>query len=169
MKYLDRIANIAIIVAVVVFLGVVFRGGFAWRQPPSYAGPAPAQSLVGTTVKLPGLTFPASRDSLVLVVSTECHFCRESLPFYKQLTAKTRGRVNVVAVLPQAQAEAQKFLSGAGVETDKIVTATPDALGVRGTPTVLLVDGSGKVKQAWVGRLDPKGQENLLAAALPKA
>jgi hypothetical protein len=42
-------------------------------------------------------------------------------------------------------------------------------IGVRGTPTVLLVDGSGKVKQAWVGRLDEKSQQDLLSQALPKS
>ena len=91
------------------------------------------------------------------------------MPFYKELTAKSRGRLNVVAVLPQPQAEAKKFLQDAGVEANQVVTATPDAVGVRGTPTVLLVDGNGKVKQAWAGRLDQEGQENLLAAALPNA
>ena len=91
------------------------------------------------------------------------------MPFYKELTTKSRGRLNVVAVLPQPQAEAKKFLQDAGVEANQVVTATPDAVGVRGTPTVLLVDGNGKVKQAWAGRLDQEGQENLLAFALPNA
>ncbi len=168
MKYLDRIANVAIIVAVVVFLALVVKGDFAWHRVPQ-AAQAPAQNLVGTTVSLPGVQLPKDRGSLLLVVSTQCHFCKDSMPFYKELTAKSRGRLNVVAVLPQPQAEAQKFLHDAGVEANQVVTATPDALGVRGTPTVLLVDGNGKVKQAWVGRLDPKGQENLLAVALPSA
>lgn len=169
MKYLERIANIAIIVAVVVFLGLVVKGEFSRRNAPQFAAQGPSPNLVGTTVRLPGVQFPKDRSSLLLVVSTECHFCKDSLPFYKDLTAKSRGRLNVVAVLPQPQAEAQKFLQDAGVEANQVVTATPDTLGVRGTPTVMLVDGSGKVKQVWLGRLDLKGEKSLLAAALPKA
>lgn len=167
-KHLDRIANIAVIVAVVVFLALVVRGDFAWHRIPQTAQ-APSQNLIGTTVSLPGVQFPKDRSSLLLVVSTQCHFCKDSLPFYKDLTAKSHGRLNVVAVLPQPQAEAQKFLQDAGVEANQVVTATPDTLGVRGTPTVLLVDSSGKVKHEWVGRLDQSGQKDLLEESLPGA
>jgi len=168
-KYLDRIANVAIIVAVVVFLVVVFRGDFALHHPQQQSMQAASRNLVGTTVSLPGAQLPRGRDSLLLVVSTQCHFCRESLPFYRELAAKSRGRLNLIAVLPQSQNEARKFLSDAGVQVDQVITATPGALGVRGTPTVLLVDGSGKVQHAWIGRLDDSGQKNLLAMVLPSS
>jgi len=163
MKYLDKMANIAVIVAVVVFLGLVVRGDIGWHR----ATPPPAQELVGKSVSLPGVQFPRGRNWLLLVVSTTCHFCKDSMPFYRQLAEKARGRLDIVAVLPQPQAEAQKFLQDAGVEANQIVSASPGAVGTRGTPTVLLVDGSGKVVQAWVGRLDENGQQNLLAVALP--
>jgi hypothetical protein len=163
MKHLDKIANIAVIVGVIVFLGLVVRGDIGMHR----ATQPSTQDLVGKSVSLPGVQLPKDRSSLVLVISTTCHFCKDSLPFYKQLTEKSRGRLNVVAVLPQPKAEAQKFLQDAGVEADQIASANPDAVGARGTPTVLLVDGSGKVTQAWVGRLDEKGQQSLLAVALP--
>jgi hypothetical protein len=89
------------------------------------------------------------------------------LPFYKRLTEQSRGRLNVVAVLPQPQPEAAKFLGDSGVVADQILSASPDSLGVRGTPTVLLVDGNGKVTRAWLGKLDEKGQQELLALASP--
>ena len=103
MRHLDKIANVAIILAVAVFLGLVAKGEFAWRKVPANSAPAPSQALVGTTISLPGVDLPKDRNSLLLVVSTECHFCRDSLPFYKDLTAKSRGRLNVIAILPQAQ------------------------------------------------------------------
>lgn len=160
MKHLDKIANIAIIAAVIVFLAVTVRANFGGHRLPL----DPSTALIGTTVHLTGVQFPKDRNSLLLVVSTTCHFCKDSLPFYKQLTEKSRGRVNVVAVLPQPQAEAMKFLQDAGVKPDQIVNAGPDAVGARGTPTVLLIDGNGKVNHAWAGRLDEKGQESLLAS-----
>jgi thiol-disulfide isomerase/thioredoxin len=163
MKHLDKIANIAIIVAVIVFLGLVVRGDIGFHR----AAQPPMQDLVGKSVSLPGVQLPRDRSSLLIVVSTTCHFCKDSLPFYKQLSEKSRGRLNLVAVLPQPQPEARKFLQDAGVEADQIVSASPDAVGARGTPTVLLVDGSGKVTRAWVGRLDEKGQQGLLEFALP--
>lgn len=163
MKYLERIANIAIIVAAVVFIGLAIRGDFSLSRTTR----PPSQDLTGTVVKLSGVSFPSDRNTLVLVVSTTCHFCKDSLPFYKQLTNKAQGRLNVVAVLPQPQPDAQKFLRDANIETNQVVSSSLDSIGVHGTPTILLVDGTGKVSHAWVGRLDQKGQEELQAVVLP--
>ena len=166
MKHLERIANIAVIVAVVVFIGLAIRGDFSLNRT---ARTPSSQDLVGRVVKLSGVSFPSDRNTLVLAVSTTCHFCKDSLPFYKQLTNKVQGRLNVVAVLPETQQDAQKFLRDADVETNQVVSSSLDVLGVHGTPTILLVDGTGKVSRAWVGRLDQKGQEDLQAVVLPGA
>ncbi|MGD0097117.1 MAG: hypothetical protein ABSB60_11525 [Terracidiphilus sp.] len=56
----------------------------------------------------------------------------------------------------------------AGVQTEHVVKAVPNSLGVRGTPTVLLVDDKGKIKNVWVGHLDEAGQKQLLSTVLPQ-
>ena len=62
MKNLDRIANVAITVAVAIFITLVVRGEFFRRT----AAPAHSPSaLVGKTIQLPGVAFPAQRLSLV--------------------------------------------------------------------------------------------------------
>jgi hypothetical protein len=163
LKYLDRIANGAIVVVVAVFLTLVIRGEISRRTA------APARSpgaLVGKTIRLPGVQFPAQRDSLVLGISTQCHFCNESLPFYQQLTDSLRGRLDVFAVMPQAQAEAGKYLADAGLSSVHGVSADPGSIGVYATPTLLLVDSHGKVKSVWVGKQDEAGQRKILAAVL---
>ena len=165
MKYLERFANVAVIVAVVVLLGVILRGDFGRRPVPA----PPMQSLVGKTVSLPGVQFPKDRSSLLLVVSTSCHFCKDSLPFYKQLTEAARGKLGVIAVLPQSQTEAQAFLQSAGVETSQIVSASPDKVGARGTPTLLLVGKNGAIEHAWLGKLDVKGEQEVLSLVAPKS
>ena len=166
MKDLDRIANVAIIVAVAIFITLVVRGEFFRRTA------APAHSpgtLVGKTIQLPGVAFPAQRDSLVLGISTQCHYCNESLPFYKQLSDSLQGRLDVFAVLPQTQAEAGKYLADAGLSTVHGVSADLDSIGVYATPTLLLVDSTGKVKDAWLGKQDEAGQQKILAAVLAEA
>jgi hypothetical protein len=77
MKYLDKIANLAVIVGVVVFLVVIYRTQFEKHITPGSS----AQDSVGRTVSLPSIELPKNRDSLLLVVSTTCHFCKESMPF----------------------------------------------------------------------------------------
>jgi len=165
-KDLDRIANVAIVVAVAVFLTLVIRGEISRRT----AAPARSPSaLVGKTIRLPGLSFPAQRDSLVLGISTQCHYCNESLPFYKQLTDSLQGRLEVFAVLPQTQAEAGRYLADAGLSAAREVSADPGSIGVYATPTLLLVDSTGKVKDAWVGKQDEAGQRKILVAVLAEA
>lgn len=165
MKALDRIANIAIILAVAVFLTLVIRGEFFRRTP------APAHSssaLVGSTFRLPGVHFPAQHDSLVLGISTTCHFCSESLPFYKQLADQLQGRLEMYAVLPQTQNEAGHYLADAGLSAVHPVSADLGSLGISATPTLLLLDSSGKVKSVWLGKQDEAGQKRILAALLPQ-
>lgn len=166
MKWLDRFASIAVIIAVAVFLFIAARNDFF--APKSQPQANPQKDLAGTTITLPGISFANGRDSLVLAVSTTCHFCQESLPFYKQLSEKVRGKIDLIAVLPEPESEAKKFLADAAVQTDAIVKAIPNSIGVQGTPTVLLVDGKGKVKNVWMGRLDEAGQKQMLSIVLPQ-
>lgn len=70
----------------------------------------------------------------------------------------------MVAVLPQPFTEAQQYLSGAGVHVDEVKQATLGALGVRGTPTLLLVNDVGVVTDVWVGRLQPDQETQVLTA-----
>lgn len=166
MKHLDRIANVAILVAVAVFLTLVIRGEISRRTAASVRTPA---VLVGKTIRLLGVPFPAQRNSLVLGISTQCHFCNESLPFYKQLTDSLQGRLDVFAVMPQAQTEAGKYLADAGLSAVHGVSSDLGSIGVYATPTLLLVNSHGKVKSVWTGKQDEAGQRKILAALLSDA
>jgi hypothetical protein len=159
MKMLDKITNVAVILGVAVFIVVVARNQFIRPKLPT----PPEQIVVGKTVTLPGVHFPEGRDSLVLALSTTCHFCKDSLPFYRDLTAKAQGHLNVIAVLPQPEAEATKYLHDAEVSTNQVVSTQLGTIGVLGTPTLLLVDNKGNVHKTWEGLLDQKGQEDVLA------
>lgn len=165
MKNLDKIANLAILLAVAVFLTLVIRGEFSRHT----AAPAPSPgALVGKTIGIPGVQFPAQRDSLVLGIPTSCHFCNESLPFYRQLSDELQGRLTFIAVLPQTQPDAVNYLKGAGLFQVQAVSANLGSIGVYATPTLLLIDSHGKIKSAWVGKQDEAGQRKILAALLPQ-
>jgi hypothetical protein len=160
LKHLDKVANLAIVVAVVVFLAVTAK-----REFYSNKVDVKPHHLIGTTVRLSNLNLAKDHDSILLVISSKCHFCQDSLPFYRELTQDPRRRMKVIALLPQAENEANRFLDGAGVKADQILTAGPDAVGAIGTPTVLIVDSSGRVRRSWIGKLDEKNQRDLMALA----
>ena len=127
------------------------------RDPPR----SPAE---GTQISLPNIDWSASNETIVLALSNKCHFCTESAPFYQRLSSELAQRrdVKLLAVFPQDNNEAQQYLSGLGVQIPIMKQATLDSIGVRGTPTLMIIDASGKVKQAWVGKLTPEKESEVL-------
>jgi hypothetical protein len=98
---------------------------------------------------------------LVIAISTQCHFCRDSEPFYKELAEKSASRVKLVAVLPQPQSEAEQYVRQAIAPGIQVVSTSLNSLGVMSTPTLLLIDSSGRVQKAWVGKLDGPAQQQV--------
>lgn len=106
-------------------------------------------------MSVPGITWSDSEETVVLALSDKCKYCTESAPFYKQLAAETakRNGVRVIAVFPQDPNAGKKYLDDLGIPVVAVTQATLDSIGVRATPTLVIVDKSGTVKQSWVGLL----------------
>jgi hypothetical protein len=157
-KRLDLIANIAVIVTSIALLG--FLGNQWWESHHASQSPQ-AGALIGTTVHLPGVDFPQHGKTLLIAVSSNCHFCQESQPFYRQLAKTASLKTHLVIVLPMPQSEAESYVHSSIAPSLQVVSAPLDTMGVRGTPTLLLVDSHGKVEKAWVGKLDDAGQKQV--------
>ncbi len=159
---LADIANLATIL-VSALLSVVLVKVFLLPQP----GPAPnlAQPRVGMslTQPLPGVDWAKNKRTLVLALSTHCHFCTDSAPFFQRIHQQTAKGLKMVAVLPQPVDEGRKYLEGEGVQVDDVKQATLSVIGVSGTPTLLLVDNFGKVADVWQGKLQPEQEGDVLA------
>ncbi len=164
---LDTAANIAIIVVCAIAAVVLIRNYFFPPQPAPPPG-APAMVEKGERFDQLKAVVPAGADrALVVAVSPTCHFCDESMPFYKQLLDQRNQKgsaVKVIAAVPMETMkaeESQKF-AGAGANPDGMVQLDFRAVKVSGTPTVLHVDKNGKVLDVWVGKLDEGRQEEVL-------
>jgi thioredoxin-related protein len=112
---------------------------------------------------LPDVDWKASDQTLVLVLSTTCHFCTESTPFYKQVIQKRKGRTRLIAVLPQSVEAGRKYLADLGIAVDDVRQAPPSSLGVQGTPTLLLVNKDGVITSSWRGKLRPEKELEVIA------
>jgi hypothetical protein len=68
-------------------------------------------ALDGKHIALNGVDWKANSKTLVLALSTSCHFCSASAPFYRKLVDFQQGhpRLSIVAVLPQPVTEAEKY------------------------------------------------------------
>jgi len=69
----------------------------------------------------------------------------------------------MVAVLPQPVPEGEQYLSGEGLQVDLVKQESLSRLGIRGTPTMLLINAAGIVSKVWVGKLEAKQQQQVLS------
>jgi peroxiredoxin len=157
-KKIETAANIAILL--VACLVVVF---FIRNYRAEKAG-QPHAITVGTQFALKDIHWEAGRKNIVLALSTTCHYCSESAGFYRQLVKECQARgVRTIAVLPQTVSEGQSYLSGNGFKVDEVRQSFLPDLEITVTPTLLLVDGQGKIERVWYGKLPPEKEKEVLA------
>lgn len=159
-KKLEVAANVAILV-VALLLGVVLVKRYLLPGAPP---PRAEQLKPGEKFALADVNWGQSKRTLVMVLSTSCHYCTESAPFYQRLAREDSGRddVRLMAVLPQSVEESRKYLDANGVAVGEVRQAHPGAVRVSGTPTLIIVDSSGAVVDSWVGKLPPDKEQEVL-------
>jgi thioredoxin-related protein len=70
----------------------------------------------------------------------------------------------LIAVLPQPVEDGRNYLNKLGVSVDEVRQLPLDKIGVQGTPTIILVDDSGVVRNSWIGFLPPDAELSVLKA-----
>jgi thiol-disulfide isomerase/thioredoxin len=100
---------------------------------------------------------------VVLALSTTCHFCSESAPFYQKLQQQKPNSVRLVAVLPEPVEDSRNYLNKLGVSVSDIVQSSLASVGVSGTPTLLLIDNQGSVTESWVGKLSDSEAASIIS------
>jgi hypothetical protein len=160
-RKLEVAANVAIIGVAVLICGVLVKtyllGGAAPRAPLQ-------ASLVGARVSVPEVDWKKNGRTLVLVLQKGCRFCAESAPFYQRLArdAANLGPVRLIAVLPQQVEESHQYLRDLGVPIEDVRQMKIQELGVKGTPSLILVNGDGVITGSWFGRLPPDKEDEVL-------
>lgn len=161
-RNLERATNVAILVTCAVLVAVVVRGGLAARPPDLPPGPAAGDRLEG----IDGLELASREQTLLLVVSSQCRYCTESMPFYRQLLERRRKeQTQVLVASTESAAVTAAYLAGHGVQADRILEVDPGELGATPTPTLLELSRSGEILEVIVGRV-PDGQVAEVATRL---
>jgi len=163
-KKIEVVANVSIIVAAIALTTVLAKRYFFSPVLPLAPPPAAASIQSGTKADFINVDWGKSDRTLLLVLQAGCHFCTESAPFYQRLARETAqmSGVHLVAVLPQDVADGSKYLNSLGVPVQDVRQARLDALGVSGTPTLILIDGKGVVMKTWVGKLSGDREAEVL-------
>jgi thioredoxin-related protein len=163
-KRVELVANIAIIlVAISLVVVLAKRFVFTARDQNQITDNIP--SSVGAKISQLDLDWSKSNKNLLLILSTSCHFCTESAPFYKRLVQERTQRdgFRLAAVLPQPVTDGRTYLNGLGVDIDEVKQMSPGAIRIRGTPTLLLLDNAGVVTEEWIGKLPPEKENEVLS------
>jgi hypothetical protein len=160
---LETLANLSTAL-VSLLLSVVLVKVFLLPEGRPPASAARPQLAKGTSLKgsLPGVDWGRNGRTLVLAISTGCHFCTDSAPFFQRLSKERPPSTKLLAVLPQRVEESRKYLEQEGVLVDDVKQVPLDSIEVSGTPTLLLVDKAGTVAGVWVGKLEPRQEEDVL-------
>ena len=159
-KRIELIANLAI-VAVALMIGGVLVHRYFLQTAEQQADPA---APIGQKLALPNVDWAKSNQTVVLALQEGCHFCTDSAPFYQHLAAEAaRRNVPVIVVLPQPVEVGRGYLAGLQAPFGDVRQATLGSLGVQATPTLMLVNGEGKVTGGWVGRLPPEAESEVLS------
>ena len=161
-KKIEVIANLAIIVTATLLCVVLVKHYFIPKAQSINAAPVTrnsesdrrpsvnAQIQPGTKLSLTGIDWSKNGQTLLLALSTTCHFCSESGPFYRQIVKERSTNTRVVAALPQSISESKNYLDGLGVSVDLVTQVPLTSAGVRATPTIILVDENGVVMDSWL-------------------
>jgi len=172
-KKLEALANLAVIITSVVVCTVLVKHFLlpSSKQAavaattsllPEVAASSRTRSIEpGTKISLSGIDWSKSDRTLLLALSTTCHFCTESAPFYKTLQQQKRDNVRLLALFPQPLLDSRTYLDGLGLNVDEVVQSPLNSVGASGTPTLLLIDNQGTVINSWVGKLSDAAAEEV--------
>ncbi|HEY2912883.1 MAG TPA: hypothetical protein VGK21_05960 [Candidatus Angelobacter sp.] len=157
-KQLEVAANIGIIVVALVIVVTLIRNSRGDQSQPH-------QTIsIGSKLAVKDTNWRSNGRSVVLALSTTCHFCAESSGFYQKVARLAQQQhLHTIAVFPQSIPEIQAYLNKQGFVVDEIKQAELPSLNVGGTPTLLFVDDSGIVRNVWVGKLSADKEKELLA------
>jgi thioredoxin-related protein len=166
MTRLDKAANIALILACLLLIGALARNYYLSRIPD------PSVKLGIEKGEPVNLTGDASADTqtaqatLVLALSTNCGFCQNSVPVYQKLAVfknSSPARVRLATVMSEPKEEIEAYLKKHGIAADAVFSMPVSQIGVKGTPTLLLLDGQNKLIESWVGQLNSQEESEVIA------
>lgn len=158
-KKIELVANVAIIIVACLLATILIKNYLT--KPRDVLEKNESQRFDPETLAGLGIDWRQANQTLLLAVSTGCHFCTESAPFYKQL-ANERGQTRLVVLLPQSIDEGQRYLDKLGVKVDEIKQVSLGSMKITGTPTLMLVTRDGIVVKTWIGKLADEQEQDVL-------
>ncbi len=162
-RRLDLLANVSIAVLCLTVSSILIKSHFFPESPPA----PPQATAKGEILDLPEALTPGGSELVVVAaLAPACGYCNDSMAFYRALSDRRSAQaadlrfVAAVRAADQAEPERSK-LAAEGVEIDRVVVTDFNALGVPGTPMLIVADRRGEVLGAWLGKLAEQQEQEV--------
>jgi hypothetical protein len=163
-RILDGATSLAVLAVCVLILVQAVRSKERTLAPQPDASAASARLAPGDQLQpIAGVDLTKSQRTLVMAIQSSCHFCTESMTFYRELSRQKGASTRLVVVAPDDPAAAKQYVASHGFSPDAIATSDLPAMNVAGTPTLLLVNPSGVIERVWMGKLTPAREKEVMA------
>jgi thioredoxin-related protein len=154
-RIIEIVSNIVIILVAVV-VGIAFYSAyFSKNKVPEIVRPS-----VGSIMNVPGEDFSAAGNTLIVALQQGCHYCSESVPFYQKIINGRANGLHLMALLPEDNRP--QYIQDLHLEINDIKQVKFSQYRIGGTPTLILVDRGGKIKNVWMGKLTPPIEQEVL-------
>ena len=176
-RRLEVLANIAVIVTSVVLCSVLAKKYFLTANKQTVAAATTGQSLsanapaksglqAGMKVSLPGIEWSKSSRTVLLVLSTTCHFCTESVGFYgRMIKAASQKGLPVVLLFRKSEAtrDVDRYVQENGLGYASAIPVDFSNVGIDGTPTLIFYRSKADA-QLFAGKLSTQDEDRVLVA-----
>lgn len=108
----------------------------------------PPSDTVGQQLNLPVLV--DAKLTIFVVIRDGCHFCEQSMPFYRSLV---HAGAKLAFVSPDPVHQTLSTLENAGIHAQTVFQLQENIPGLYGTPTIMVVDRKRIVLREYRGRL----------------
>lgn len=161
---LDVTTNVVVVMFAVVAIGVLARNYFAPQGAETRAGVQKGSAFP----EIAGADYRQAPRTLILALNVDCRYCTKSVPFYNRLAEARRenaGQFNVIAAFINKEGDRVKsYEEEKQLSVQTIAGVDLDKLGIHTTPTLVLIDSTGKVLDSWRGALQPDGEREVFDA-----
>lgn len=163
---IQSLANLATLMLGLILSAVLVKSLLAQR-PSSHPTPIFPDPGRGISLKdwLHDIDWATNGRSLIFALSTMSPYCNDSVEFYRRIEEEKAKDVKLVALFQEPVGSGRKYLEDEGLRFDDVRRVRVlQFLGVKGTPTLMLVDDSGTILDAWQGELSPNEEDEVIAA-----
>jgi hypothetical protein len=161
---LDVTTNVVVVVFAVVAIGVLAKNYLAPRGAETRAGVQKGSIFP----EIAGADYKQAPRTLILALNVDCRYCTRSIPFYNRLAEARREnerQFNIVAAFINKEGDrVRSYAEEKQLSVQTVTGVDLDKLGIHTTPTLVLLDGTGKVLDSWRGVLQPDGEREVFDA-----